>query len=56
MLTMFLSLQATNSLVRCHAAALFFEVFPLQGADTGVQEEDAFLQKQFNMLQVGTLL
>ncbi|XP_052803388.1 condensin-2 complex subunit G2-like [Mya arenaria] len=48
---MWRSLRVANSQVRSNTASLFFDVFPLQGTDAGIQEADAFLQKQFDMLQ-----
>ncbi|XP_052253348.1 condensin-2 complex subunit G2-like isoform X39 [Dreissena polymorpha] len=49
---MWRSLHVANSQVRANTATLFFDMFPLQGTEMTVQEADAELQKQFDLLSV----
>lgn len=46
------SLKAANCIVRVQAATLFFDTFPLQDPDAGVNESNLILQKQFDFLTI----
>jgi condensin-2 complex subunit G2 len=44
------SLRSANALVRAQASVLFFDVFPLHDSHGGAEEDDALLQRQFELL------